>query len=125
MFKIATAGQVRVPAEIHTRTESGAEDITTIQLTGRLMSQPDWDALIKRFSPDQSIEDLSEIYRQNARLFAEVFTAWEGVSDEAGKPLPLSQAAMEAALLSVDGPQVNSALQRALHELRFGAVRKN
>lgn len=125
MFKIANAGAVRVPATIHTRIESGAENLITITLTGKLLDQPGWDALFARHAGASEDGELSDIYRQNARLYADVFTGWDGVQDEAGQPLPLSQAALEAALLSVDGPQVNAALQRAVHELRFGAVRKN
>ena len=125
MFKIANSGTVRVPAEILTRTESGAENKIIIQLTGRLLSQPGWDALFAKHAGEAGAGELSEVYRQNARLYADVFTAWDGVADEEGQALPLSQAALEAALLSVDGPQVNAALQQAVHELRFGAVRKN
>ncbi|WP_434657748.1 hypothetical protein [Chromobacterium violaceum] len=125
-FMIKNDGLARVPAEIHARAESGAERVITIQLTGRLLSQPAWDELFQRHAAADEAADLSAIYRQNARLYAETFTAWDGVQGPDGQPVPLSLAALEAALLSVDGPAVNAALQRAVHELRFGgAVRKN
>ncbi|MBP4052001.1 hypothetical protein J9978_21220 [Chromobacterium violaceum] len=128
MFTIKTDGLASVPAEIHVRTESGAGRDISIKLMGRLLSQPAWDELFQRHAGEDENEaaSLSDVYRQNARLYAETFTAWEGVCGPDGQPVPLSLAALEAALLSVDGPAVNAALQRAVHELRFGgAVRKN
>ncbi|OQS45866.1 hypothetical protein B0T49_20910 [Chromobacterium violaceum] len=124
-FMIKNDGLARVPAEIHARAESG-EHVITIQLTGRLLSQPAWDELFQRHAAADEAADLSAIYRQNARLYFEVFTAWDGVQDQHKQPVPLSLETLEAALLSIDGPAVNAALQRAVHELRFGgAVRKN
>lgn len=123
-FMIKNDGLAKVPAEIHARAESG-ERVITIHLTGRLLSQPAWDELFQRHAGADEAADLSAIYRQNARLYAETFTAWDGVCGPDGQPVPLSLAALEVALLSVDGPAVNAALQRAVHELRFGALRKN
>ncbi|OQS41818.1 hypothetical protein [Chromobacterium haemolyticum] len=126
MFKLSTSGKAQVKAEFQARAESGALVAVTIHLTGRLMSQPDWDAFFERHSERESVGvGVSGVYRANAQMFAEVFTSWEGVADENGQPLAFSVASLEAALLSVYGPQINEALSRAVHELRYGAVAKN
>ncbi len=125
MLKIATTDRTTVTARIAVRNASGEAVIVEIKLTGLLRSQPDWDALFQRHAQAKGEKTVSDIYRANAKLYAEVFDGWQGVADESGQPLAYSADALEVLLLSAHGPAANRALMQALDDLRYGALEKN
>lgn len=136
MLKLGISSRTSIPAAIRYLGSDGEVASHDIKLFGALRTQPEWDALFARHKvevqqsmPAASAADVSstvtDIYRGNAALYAEVFDGWDGVADASGKPLPYSQDAVRILLESEHGPAANRAFQLALHELRFGALEKN
>lgn len=125
MLKIATTDRTTVTARIAVRDASGEVVIVEIKLTGLLRSQPDWDALFQRHTQPEGERTVTDVYRANAKLYAEVFDGWQGVVSEEGFPLHYSAGAMEVLLMSSHGPAANLALMQAVNDLRYGALEKN
>lgn len=125
MLKIAANNRTTVTARVNVRDEAGNVTVVDVKLTGLLRSQDDWDALFARHESSGESPTVTDIYRANAALYAEVFDGWQGPLDAAGQPLPYSPDAVSVLLTSEHGPAANAAFMQAVHELRFGAVEKN
>lgn len=119
MFKLAKERQVLWPVTVQV-PEDGGPQAVDIQVRYRLLTRSELKALAGALAGVSGDTDalLAEL---DARL-SDRITGWEGIADEAGKPLPFTPENMAAVL---DVPYLRDAIEQGLYAASRGALAKN
>lgn len=110
MFVLKREHTYTWPVEVRVPQDGGTYATQKLEATFRLLDQSRTDDVLER---RQALD---------ADFAREVWIGWDGVEDEAGKPIPFSAEAREQ-LLGI--PYVRAALVRAYFESVLGAPAKN
>ncbi|MDR2092277.1 MAG: hypothetical protein LBP58_03020 [Azoarcus sp.] len=84
----------------------------------RVYSEREYAKLVPAAAEEIAPRALAEVLAENARLFPRFIVDWEGVTDEAGEPVPVGQ--LPEIIQGPYGGALSAALWRAIAEVRFG-----
>ena len=125
IFPTEAPATLEWPVTVELPSNGGATLKQTFTGTFRRLSDAEGDALRKTCErPDlegQTIRGGEE----NAAFFGAVLSDWQGVTDEAGSPVPYSAERLKTLLTGISSIPLAIGLWRAWGEMRTGAAAKN
>ncbi len=126
LFVIDQTGAVKWPVVVKIPADGG--EFAAFQFTGvfKRMAESEYDAIMRPKMVEVSGDIVSgksraEILAENAELFPQLLTGWEGVRDAQGATVPFGVDVLKQQILGANGMHLSAGLWQAIFEIRNGA----